>query len=95
MKHLLLLCLLAALAACHPNEATVPASVRAAEADARRDSAEAARLDTVARHYYALGKAAQDSATFYHLQAHEITPTAADSASLQRFFADYFTPQAR
>jgi hypothetical protein len=91
VKKLFALALLAALTACHSDQPTVSAVVAAAEAQARLDSAEATRLDTTARHYYALGKAAQDSATFYHLQStHVKTPIApADSAALARFFANF------
>jgi hypothetical protein len=95
VKHLYLLALLA-LASCQPHDNSVSAAVAAAEAQAARDSTEAARLDTTARHYYALGKAAQDSATFYHLQSTHVQAqiTAADSAALQRFFANYPAPSA-
>lgn len=97
MKRFLALALLAALAACQSDPPTVSAVVAAAEAQARLDSAEAARLDTTARHYYALGKAAQDSATYYHLQStHVKTPIApADSAALARFFADFARGRAK
>jgi hypothetical protein len=97
MKRLLALALLTALASCQHHDTTVSAAVAAAEAQARLDSSEAARLDTAARHYYALGKAAQDSATFYHLQStHVQTPIApADSAALARFFADFARARAK
>ena len=83
--------LLLALAACHPQEPIVPAAVRRAEAQARRDSAKAARLDSTAKRYYTLGQQAADSATFYHLQSTYVKAQvlAADSATLQRFFAGY------
>lgn len=90
MKQLLHLALLALLAGCHAEQGTVPAVVAKAEAQARRDSAKAARLDSAAQHYYALGQAAQDSATFYYEQSHALTPTiAADTAELREFFAEY------
>jgi hypothetical protein len=65
--------------------------VRRAEAQARRDSAKAARLDSTANRYYTLGQQAADSATFYHLQSTYVKAQAlaADSATLQRFFAGY------
>ncbi|TVT43130.1 hypothetical protein FNT36_03285 [Hymenobacter setariae] len=89
-KYLLLLSLLA-LGACHPKESTVPAIVRAAVAQARRDSTKAARLDSTARYYRDLGQTYEDSATLYHLQSTHVKAqaTAADSAALQRFFAGY------
>jgi hypothetical protein len=93
MKRLLLLLLLAALASCQTDQPTAGA---AAEAQAQHASAEAARLDTTARHYYALGKAAQDSATYYHsLQNVQAQPTPADSAALARFFADFARARAK
>ncbi len=97
MKQLFAFALLAALTACHSDQPTVSAAVAAAEAQAGRDSTEAARLDTTARHYYALGKAAQDSATFYHLQSThaQATITPADSAALARFFANYARTRAK
>jgi hypothetical protein len=96
MKRLLLLLLLTTLTSCHPDQPTVSAAVAAAEAQARRDSTEAARLDTTARHYYALGKAAQDSATYYHsLQNVQAKTTPADSAALARFFADFAPARAK
>jgi hypothetical protein len=97
VKHPTLFTLLAALASCQHPDTTVSAAVAAAEARARLDSTEAARLDTTARHYYALGKAAQDSATFYHLQStHVQTPIApADSAALARFFAEFARARAK
>jgi hypothetical protein len=89
-KYLLFLALLA-LGACHPQEPSVPAIVRAALAQAQRDSTKAARLDSTARYYRDLGQTYEDSATLYHLQSTYVKaqPTAADSATLQRFFAGY------
>jgi uncharacterized membrane protein len=89
MKQLLHLALLALLASCHPQQPTVPASA-AAEAKALRDAATAARLDSTAKSYYALGQAAADSANFYQAQSHALTPTVViDTAELHRFFANY------
>jgi len=97
VKKLFILALLAALAACHSDPPPVSAIVQAYQAEARLDSAEAARLDTTARHYYALGKAAQDSATYYHLQSTHVQAqiTPADSAALARFFANYARARAK
>ncbi len=88
-KYLLLLALLG-LAACHAPEPTVPAIVRAAVAQAQRDSAKAARLDSTARYYRDLGQTYQDSATLYHLQSTHVQATSSpDSAALARFFAGH------
>ena len=90
MKQLLHLALLALLAGCHAEQGTVPAAVAAAEAKAQRDAAHAARLDSAAQQFYSLGRAAEDSATFYYDQSHALTPTMpADTAELRKFFAEY------
>jgi hypothetical protein len=89
MKKLLFGCLAALLAGCHqPAPVDV---IAAAEAQADHHEAQAIRLDSTAARYYALGRAAEDSATFYHLQSAHVqaTPTAVDTAALRRFFADY------
>jgi hypothetical protein len=78
--------LLVALAGCRAKQPPVD---QAAEAAARRDSLHAVRLDTMAKQLYAAAQAAEDSATFYHLQSHAQTSTDTDSAALRRFFADY------
>jgi hypothetical protein len=71
---------------------TTPApvdAIAAAEAQAAAAEVRAARLDSTARYHYALAQEAEDSATFYHLQAIHVQATAIDTAALRRFFANY------
>jgi hypothetical protein len=90
MNKLLPLLLLAALTACHSQPSPEQAAIDARVAATSSDSAKAARLDSSRATYYAAGQAAEDSATFYHLQSTHVQATSpGDTAALRRFFANY------